>query len=268
MLRLLPPSIAVMCLIGFAWKLVPDHPLVLLANRDEFHDRPAAPLAAWTDLPEVIGGRDLREGGTWLGLSRRGRMAAVTNVRRPDAALRRPRSRGALITDFLIGQASAADHAERLPGNADEYGGYNLLLWDGLDLIYASNRPRFTLQAVSPGMHALSNAQLDTPWPKLRCARAALQSWIASDLRDDSAALDAMSDFRPAQDSELPDTGVGLELERSLSSPFIRMAGYGTRCTTLLRVKANGDTEMIERRYDEEGEIDGESREHLRIAMP
>jgi uncharacterized protein with NRDE domain len=256
-----------MCLIGFAWNTVPDHPLVMLANRDEFHDRPAAPLAVWADHPDIVAGRDLREHGTWLGLSRRGRLAAVTNVRGADAAAPRPRSRGALVTDFLVGAAAAMEHAEGLRETAREYGGYNLLLWDGNDLVYASNRPDFSTRRVAPGIHALSNAQLDTPWPKTGRVRQAMQAWIASGLRDESAALAAMGDPLPAADGELPDTGVGLELERGLSSPFIWMPGYGTRCTSLLRVGASGEAQLLERRYNASGQADGDNREVLQLVM-
>lgn len=248
-----------MCLIALAWQTDPERPLVLVANRDEFHERPAAALAFWDDVPEIAAGRDLREHGTWLGLSRRGRMAAVTNVREPTDGLRRPRSRGALTTDFLRGTHGAAEHAESLTGAALQYGGYNLLLWDGAELVYASNRPTPNWRRVEPGVHGLSNAQLDTPWPKVRWARRELDGWMGDASAAAGTLLDAMASRDVPADAELPDTGVGLENERLLAPPFIYRPGYGTRCTTWLQISRGGRARVRERRYDDRAQPAGDS---------
>lgn len=253
-----------MCLIALAWKAHADFPLLLVANRDEFHQRPAAPLAWWDDQPRVLAGRDLQENGTWLGASRCGRVAAVTNVRGPDAMLRGARSRGALVADFLAGHQPAVSFAQELRARAAEYGGFNLLLHEGDTLLYVSNRPDFLMQRVEPGVHTLSNAQLDTPWPKARLARSAMEAWLERALEDEAALLGAMTVSRPAADAELPQTGVGQEMERVLSSAFIRTPAYGTRCTTLLRLAATGETDVFERRYSPRGKNIGESRQQYR----
>ncbi|MDB5968251.1 MAG: hypothetical protein JWQ90_701 [Hydrocarboniphaga sp.] len=247
-----------MCLIAFAWRTDPDRPLVLIANRDENHERPAAPLAFWTDAPEIAAGRDLREHGTWLGVSRRGRVAAVTNVREPQALLKYPRSRGALTTDFLLGGGSAADHAASLMADAMQFGGFNLLLWDGAELVYASNRPMPNWHRVEPGVHGLSNAQLDTPWPKTRWARQQLDGWMHQASAAPETLLDAMTRRDVPPDAELPDTGVGLEAERLLAPPFIYRPGYGTRCTSWLQIKGGG-AQIRERRYDNQAQPSGDS---------
>jgi uncharacterized protein with NRDE domain len=252
-----------MCLIALAWNTVPDHPLLLVANRDEFHDRAAAPLHWWDDRPQILAGRDLREGGTWLGVSRSGRLAAVTNVRGADAAQPSPRSRGALVADFLDGTDSGEAFARAIAPHAAEFGGFNLLLYDGRSLHYCTNRPSFTARAVEPGVHGLSNASLDTPWPKVCQARAALEDWIVAGAGDDRLLLEAMGNPAQAPDDQLPNTGVGIELERMLSSAFIHVQGYGTRCTTAVRIDDDGSFVLHERRYDGDGAVSGETSERF-----
>lgn len=254
-----------MCLIAFAWKVHPDFPLLLVANRDEFYARPAAPLAWWPDQPRILAGRDLQECGTWLGASRAGGIAAVTNVRSPDAIQRRPRSRGALASRFLECPRELAAFNAGLADTAQDYGGFNLLVCDGARLQYLSNRPEFVARSVEPGVHMLSNAQLDTPWPKARLAAAAMQAWIDRDLVDEASLLAAMLQDQPAPDGELPETGVGLELERLLSSAFIRSPNYGTRCTSLLRLSREGEIDLFERRYGDDGAAEGETRVRFAI---
>lgn len=255
-----------MCLIAFAWKAHPSHRLLLVANRDEFHARAATPLGWWTDrhAPDVLAGRDLQEGGAWLGVSRSGRLAAVTNVRGPDAAERRPLSRGQLVADFLRGSETAPSFSDRLEHEAQAYGGFNLLVYDGTELRYLTNRPRFMTEDVAPGVHALSNAQLDTPWPKARAARAAMDGVVArahvDDDADETALLAVMAGRTPAPDEALPLTGVSLEMERLLSSPFIHAPAYGTRCTSLVRIGTDGHVSFLERRFDATGQSLGDTR--------
>lgn len=248
-----------MCLIAFAWNVHPDFPLLLIANRDEFHARPAAPLARWTDAPGVLAGRDLQERGTWLGAASGSRFAAVTNVRAADASQRLPRSRGALVSEYLSGSTEPARFAHALQPTAAQYGGFNLLLLDHAGLHYVSNRPVFKHHPVAPGLHALSNAKLDSPWPKATAARAAMGAWLARDLADEETLFAAMSNPARAADADLPDTGVGLETERLLSSAFIRTPGYGTRCTTLVKLDRDGHARLRERRFDPSGQPVGET---------
>ena len=260
-----------MCLIAVAWRVHPRYPLALIANRDEFHARPAAPADFDPEHPDVYGGRDLREGGSWLLASTRGRLAAVTNVRvgrNPEAM---PRSRGALVRGFAAGDDGAHAHAERIAPHAAEYGRFNLLLWDGDELRFASNHPAFVTLPVTPGVHAMSNGAFDAPWPKSGHATRALSAWLASPAADaeaDTAALaplfDALADTTPAPDAALPDTGVGLELERTLSPPFVRGERYGTRCSTVVLVSAESIA-FAERRFDPEGRTVGESFARSRI---
>lgn len=250
-----------MCLISLAWKAHPQHPLVLVANRDEFHARAAAPLAWWDDAPFVLAGRDLQEGGTWMGVSRSGRVAAVTNVRSPEAAIRKPLSRGRLVADFLKRDESAAAFAASLEGEAAAFGGYNLLLLDGTEVRYVSNLPRFVSRRVEPGVHTLSNAQLDTPWPKARMAQAAMEAYVAGDPVDDGRLIAAMASPEQAEASQLPNTGVSVDMERLLSSAFISTPAYGTRCTSLIRLDRSGEARFFERRFDAGGGIAGEKRE-------
>ncbi len=252
-----------MCLIALACNVHPDYPLLLAANRDEFHARPAAALAWWTDRRDVLAGRDLAEGGTWLGVSRSGRVAAVTNVRAAGAAVRGALSRGRLAADFLSGTLGPEDFAALLKPSAAQYGGFNLLLFDGRSAHYVSNRPRFLVTSVATDVHALSNAQLDTPWPKAVAAEAAMRAWIDSDLSDEESLLAAMNNPAQAADEQLPETGVGIDLERVLSAAFIRTPSYGTRCTSLLKISHSGEVSLRERRFDADGAISGESTERF-----
>jgi uncharacterized protein with NRDE domain len=246
-----------MCLIAFAWRSDARHELIVAANRDEFHARPSAPAGWWDDAPRVFGGRDLRSGGGWLAVSRDGRLAAVTNVRRMVPPNPAAPTRGALVADFLRGTASARDYAASLAARAAEYSGFNLLLYDGRELWYVDNHPEFEAQPVAPGVHVVSNDQLDTPWPKSLRLKTALERTAARD-----ALFAALADRRPARDDELPDTGVGLEMERMLSPPFIVSAGYGTRCSTVVAIGAGG-IDFSERRFDASGALAGQTDQHL-----
>jgi uncharacterized protein with NRDE domain len=220
-----------MCLIAIAWQAHPDFPLVVAANRDEWRDRPAAPARWWDDHPQLVAGRDLQAGGTWMGVTRGRRFAAVTNFRDPSDRRSTALSRGTLVADFLLGRESPAAFLAGLAERAALYNGFNLLVSDGNSLLYFGSREG-EVRAVEPGVHALSNHLLDEPWPKVQRARAAL----ARSLGDGDEPLFAMlSDATPAPDDQLPDTGVGLERERMLSPILITGADYGTRASTVLR---------------------------------
>ena len=255
-----------MCLIAFAWRGHPRYPLVLIANRDELHARPAAPADVDPEAPEVYGGRDLVEGGSWLQVSTHGRLAAVTNVRTGLNRAKMPRSRGWLVRDFVRGDAGAIDFAAAQARAAGEYGPFNLLLWDGNALVFASNHPRADQQAVSPGLHAMSNGAFDAPWPKSGHATRALATWLASAQSStntlNAAALaplfDALADSTVAPDSLLPDTGVGAALERALSPPFVSDERYGTRCSSVVLVGPDNFV-FAERRFGPKALPAGES---------
>jgi uncharacterized protein with NRDE domain len=227
---------AAMCLLAIAWKTHPRWRLLLAGNRDEFHGRPAAALDRWEHLPGVLAGRDLQSGGTWAGVDVRGRMAVVTNVR--DPAIRKPGapSRGALVTEFLGGRDSAASQAQRLQASALDYAPFNLLLADGDSCEYLGNTPAPKRATLAPGVHGLSNGALDAPWPKVVTLRERLAEWIAAARQDPSPLWAALADETPTADAALPDTGVGIELERMLSPAFVRGASYGTRASTLIAI--------------------------------
>lgn len=251
-----------MCLLVFAWQPGSTRRLVLAGNRDEFHDRPAAPADWWDD--DIVGGRDLRAGGTWLAARRDGRFAVVTNYREPLAEGRGPRSRGELVVDYLRGDLSPDAYAEDVAARAHGYGGFNLLLGTPDSLLYLSNRGRGP-ESLAPGVYGLSNHLLDTPWPKLERSRARFERLLVEDAPPD-ALLDMLADRAPAPDDQLPDTGIGPEWERLLSSPFIVSPHYGTRCSTVLELAAGGSFSFAERRFDAAGTPTGESSFRFDVA--
>jgi uncharacterized protein with NRDE domain len=247
-----------MCLVAFAWNVHPLWRLVLAGNRDEFHARPTAPLATWADSG-VMAGRDLRSGGTWAGLGPRSRVAVTTNVRDGLSTAFAGPSRGALPVDFLGGGASALEHAEALASVASDYAPFNLVMADAKGCAYVGNHPASGAHAVGPGVHALSNGAFDAPWPKTRRLREVLQAWLAAGHDDPAPLWNALADERLAPDSELPDTGVGLDLERRLSPAFIRGRDYGTRASTLILLGHDGKSRIHERRFGPDGVFEGET---------
>ena len=227
-----------MCVLFLAVGAHSGHALVLAGNRDEAHARPTAPLARWDDAPHVLAGRDLEAGGTWLGVTDAGRWATVTNVRDPASVRVDARSRGALVADFLRGSETPATYAARVHDERDGFNGFNLLVGQGADVWIASTRR--DAGRLAPGVYGLSNDTLDTPWPKLVRGRDAFARVLESgDLTDDDL-LAVLADETPAADADLPETGVGLALERVLSPLFIRGARYGTRASTVLVLGAGG----------------------------
>jgi uncharacterized protein with NRDE domain len=258
-----------MCLIAFAWQHHPRWPLVLIGNRDEFHARAATPAEFQPDAMQVYGGRDLEKQGGWLQLSARRRLAAVTNVRVGGMQAASLRSRGALVAGFARAAASAKEWIEAVRPQAGEYGHFNLLLWDGAELALAGNYPGFVQQRVAAGVHGISNGPFDAPWPKVRRAHAALSQWLsdapASGEVDLEPLFTALADERVAPDEQLPDTGVGLALERLLSSPFIRGERYGTRCSSIVLV-GRDHAVFAERRFGPNGVALGESVQRLDLA--
>lgn len=261
-----------MCLVAFAWRMHGAHPLVLAANRDEFHARAAAPLAAW-ESPAIVGGRDLQAGGTWLAFGRAGRFGVITNFRELGRPRRSAPSRGELIPRFLASDLPAAVFLERLEIDAMGYAGFNLLLGDGEELWYASNRADRFAQRLEAGIYGLSNHFLDTPWPKLVRVRERLRALVGSAATADHAArtLDdglwnALEDRERADLHGLPMTGLTPQWEHVLSSPFVLHPDYGTRCATIARVEARGRIVIRERRYAPDGSRTGETELELNDA--
>lgn len=243
-----------MCLIVFAWRVIPGVPVIAAANRDEFYDRPAAPAAPWPENPNVIAGRDLEHGGSWMGVTREGpdgpRFAALTNIRAPSEVRPDAPSRGALVADFLKGSLSASDYLEVLKERGDVYNGYNLVLGDRSALYWYSNRaggdPR-NGQALEAGrIYGISNGLLDAPWPKVTRTKAQFASLLCQGAPED-AYFEMLADTTRAPDMRLPETGVPIDLERVLSAVCIETPGYGTRTSTVVKLYEDAPAELHER---------------------
>jgi len=233
------------------------------ANRDEFHARPTARAAWWPDHPEILAGRDLQAGGTWLGITRTGRFAALTNYRDPEQRRMDAPSRGALVTAMLESGASVAEGLAYLREVGAHYNGFNLIFSDGERLgIYESVLG--SGRALGPGIYGLSHHLLDTPWPKVQNAKTRLEAALLG-LADTAPLLDLLRDDRPASDAELPRTGVSLEWERLLSSAFVRAPDYGTRCSTIIRIDAQGRAYFDEWSWNSVGADIGET--NLQFAL-
>ena len=254
-----------MCLILFAHKAHSQYPLILAANRDEAYTRPSAPAAYWHDHPDVYGGRDLDRGGSWLGVTRSGRIAAVTNFRDANAVKTSTLSRGELVSGFLTSHDDAATYLERVAARANQYNGFILIAGD-LDALYWYSNRGAGVERIAPGVHGLSNHLLDTPWPKITRSRQALEGRLQAGEDELTAALfDVLADRSEAPDHELPDTGVGLQRERELSAIFISGTRYGTRASTVVLVDREGAARFIERSFGPGGKALGEVDNHFHL---
>lgn len=234
-----------MCLLFYCRKAHRDFPLIVLANRDEFYERPTDPADFWPEAPSVLAGRDRRRGGTWLGITRAGRWAALTNYREPSNAAF-DRSRGEIVRDYLTGSRGARAFADAISPVAGEFDGFNLLLGDPEEALWLSNRSSGT-RSLEPGIYGLSNHLLETPWPKVVEGKRRLAAQLEGEL-----VIDRLFEPLAAQtvyEQNLPDTGLGPELERLLSSAFIAGADYGTRSSTLILVDAAANAYFEERTY-------------------
>ena len=252
-----------MCLAVIALGAHPRYPLVVAANRDEFHARPTAPAAWWDE--GWLAGRDLEAGGTWLGVTRAGRVALLTNVRDPARHDPHAPSRGTLVTRMLADAGAPAEALAAAVADGNAHNGFNLLVGDAREAHWGSNRggsPR----ALAAGVHGLSNASLDTPWPKVVCIKTGVAAWCASGGEDPAALLAALADRALAPDDALPSTGVTLEWERLLSAPFIVSDRYGTRSSTVMTIDVDGHAQFIERSFDATGEPTGEVVEAFDLA--
>lgn len=242
-----------MCLILLAHRVHPRFPLIVAANRDEFHGRPAAAADFWNDAPEVLAGRDLEAGGTWLGVSNSGRFAAVTNFSEEPIEPVPPRSRGALVSDFLAGTMKPEPYLDDIARHAEAYRGFNLLLSDGDELWYYSNRlPR--PQRLEPGTYGLSNHLLDTDWPKVKRGKSALAVFEEAEQHPDVDELLALlADESTPTDAEIKASGLDPEHARRVTPCFIRGPVYGTRASTVVLAEASGRTRFVEVGFAAEG---------------
>jgi len=244
-----------MCLILVALNQRSDLPLVLAANRDEYFARPTRAAGYWEDAPGVLGGRDLEAGGSWLGVDTGGRLAAVTNVREPPLRKTGLESRGRLVSDYLKTTTSPADYLQEVIRRRQRFDGYNLLVGSTTELLYHASRDARYLR-LEGGVHGISNGALDCSWPKVNRGKAALRRCLEDDAALDPERLfELLADTGVPEDETLPDTGVGLEMERQLAPIFVRMDGYGTRCSTLIVLEAGGRLRFYERVFSEDGGI-------------
>jgi len=243
-----------MCLIVFAWRVIPAVPLVAAANRDEFYQRATAPAAPWPEHPQIFAGRDLQAGGSWMGIAqpaqcgKASRFAAITNIRAPSEHRDDAPSRGRLVADFLAGCMTPQEYVDAIRAAAGAYNGFNLVLSDGETLIWFSNRgdadPR-NGKPLEPGVYGLSNALLDAPWPKVLKTKAQFASLLCLGAPDD-AYFEMLADTTPAPDQRLPETGVPLDLERMLSAVRIESPSYGTRTSTVVKLYAEAPATLQE----------------------
>ena len=243
-----------MCLIFFALNHHPNYDLILVANRDEFYSRPTASADYWTNRPDILAGRDLLDQtgnlpGTWLGMTKDGRMSMLTNYRDLRMLKSSAPSRGQLVTNYLAGNASAFDYLSEVQKNAQDYNGFNLIAGTVSKLYYYSNTSN-GIQSLSPGIYGISNHLLETPWPKVTQGKEAFRKIVDQhNAIDPEQLVDFMKDGRRYEASQLPDTGVGLEREKMLSSIYITSEDYGTRCTTVILAKKNGEVLFLEKTF-------------------
>jgi len=238
-----------MCLILFSYKNHSKYKLILAANRDEFYARPTKPLSEWNDNIRIYAGKDLKSGGTWMGVTDTGRFAALTNYRTPAEMRENAPTRGLLVSNFLESNDSPLDYLIKTSIYASDYNGFNLLVGDKNDLYHYSNISKH-FEKISPGIHGVSNHLLNTPWPKVEKGKTELEKIISS---NDEIAIDKifelLSDKTKPADNQLPDTGVGIELERMLSSIFIESETYGTRASSILLIDRDNKITFIEKSY-------------------
>jgi uncharacterized protein with NRDE domain len=238
-----------MCLILFHLHEHPNYKLILAANRDEAYNRPTAPASFWKDYPNILAGRDLEQMGTWLGVSKSGRVAGLTNYRDPAHMKPGKHSRGEIVTNYLAGGETADSFLQTLSSRKANYVGFNVLLGSPDELFYYNNI-NDTVTKLEPGTHGLSNHFLNTPWPKVETGKQRLQSYVKdTDYVDPNALFSILADTEEAPEESLPDTGIGLTLEKKLSSLFINLPEYGTRCSTVLTIDRHDNVLFMERTY-------------------
>jgi uncharacterized protein with NRDE domain len=244
-----------MCLLLFSFNKHPDYPVILAANRDEFFERPSEPASFWHDYPSILAGRDLRQGGTWMGVNKDGRIAAVTNYREPSKKKPDVISRGLLVSDYLSGNKSAEDYIQKVMVRSHAYDEFNLLVGDKQSFSFFCSLED-DYQSLKPGLYGISNGKLDCPWPKVEKGKAALEKIIqAREKPEPEKLFELLADKTIAADNELPSTGVSIEWERRLSPMFVHFEGYGTRSSTVLLLDRQGRVLFSERSFDKEEQV-------------
>jgi uncharacterized protein with NRDE domain len=260
-----------MCLLVLAWRTHPRYRLIVAANRDEFHERPAAPLAPWKDARGIVGGRDIQAGGAWFAIDPRDRCGIVTNFREFGRRRQNAPSRGGLIPAYLEGTQPPGEYLRAIETDAPGYAGFNLLLADRETLWYASNRADTFARELPPGVYALSNEFLDTPWPKVIRVRERFEKLLdapaAEPIELENALFTMLADREMAPAESLPAGDLSAEWARKLSAPFIVDPRYGTRCSTVLTIAASGSLRIAERRFDADGAAAGETEYELNAAI-
>jgi uncharacterized protein with NRDE domain len=239
-----------MCLINFQINDHPNYKLIIAANRDEFYERPTAPAQFWDEEPNILAGQDLLQKGTWLGISKNGRFAALTNYRDPDHMKQGALSRGEIVKNYLTAELAPEDYLQHLKEKREDYVGFNVLVGNA-DKLFHYNNVLNDINEIQPGTHGLSNATLNTSWPKVVKGKKELEKYSKGHEKLDPEQLfSIVADAEEADDASLPETGVGLELERKLSSLFIKMPEYGTRSSTVLLVDKANNVTFIERTFE------------------
>lgn len=238
-----------MCLIVFAYKVHEDYPLILAGNRDEFYNRPAQKAHFWYEEPALLAGKDLKAGGTWMGITKNGRFAAITNFRDMSNIKKDAPSRGDIVKGFLTSSASPLDYLSELKNEAHRYNGFNLIAGNIDNLYYLTNQQDI-FKEIEPGYHAISNAYLDTPWPKTETALQKFKTRVDSNNFNEPELFNILAHSERYPDKDLPETGLPLELERAVSSIFISTEDYGSRCSTLLYALQDGTAEFAERTFN------------------
>ncbi len=257
-----------MCLILFAWQTHPRYPLVVAANRDEFHNRPTAAADYWKESPQLLAGRDLQAGGTWLGITRQGRFAAITNYREPQTE--NPpleQSRGHLVRDFLLDKSTPADYAGKLQEHGLDYRGFSILLGDSGELLFVSNRNEETV-VVNAGSHGLSNHLLDTDWPKVHQGRARLDALLEDEQLEPESLLELLANRNVVPGGEPTGYELHLATELITRTMFIVSPEYGTRSSTVLLMDQHGGVTFVERQFDATGKTNGTQSHDFRINQP
>lgn len=253
-----------MCLINFQWNDHPGYKLIIAANRDEFYERPTAPAHFWEEAPNLLAGQDLLQKGTWLGITKEGRFAALTNYRSPEHMKKGTLSRGEIVTNYLTADLSPEDYLQELKERKSDYVGFNVLVGNA-DQLFHYNNVLDELHEITPGTYGLSNATLNTAWPKVVKGRKELREYaLAHEELDTDALFSIVADAEEADDASLPDTGVGLEMERKLSAPFIKMPEYGTRSSTVLLIDKHNHVTFRERTF-EKGEHKQEKQFNFKL---
>lgn len=238
-----------MCLIFLSLRQHPTYKLIVAANRDEFYQRKTAAADFWGDNPAILAGRDLEGGGTWLGMNRNGKISLLTNYRDPANISPTAPSRGKLVSDFLANDESGETYLKRIEPIAPQYNGFNLIVGNPNELWYLSNYRKGVLP-IQPGFYGLSNHLLDTPWPKVVRGKEKLKPVLSQSKIEPVELFDLLYDDQRAEDAQLPETGIGLERERALSSMFIKTSNYGSRCSTVILVDYQNRVSFSERVYD------------------